>query len=148
MNLTERYISSDEGFRGSLSEPWTCSNPNCGQRWSERPEVWQCSTGHNVSLCEECKRTCGSCGHVYCVACLSRVNWGEGDVWNCHACILDAGENLDRCTGCQRLRCDLEEREDVDAEYGYREISRLCVDCRTPIVPDAIVWPEDGTVRF
>ena len=124
------YISADEGFRGSIREPWTCGNLFCGSTWDNKPETWPCAGNHEVELCDKCVHVCRSCDQKYCEDCGDTVNWGDGLGFECCGCIKDAEENLERCTSCGNPRSDLRERESHDDSVGYQEIAKLCGECR------------------
>lgn len=115
------YISVDEGFRRSTREPWTCGNPLCGESWNDKPDTWDCAAGHGVTLCEECKGICRSCGQIFCAACLSKMNYGDGPVLNCIACVKEATEGMQKCASCDAPRVDLRE-----VAEGYE----ICGECR------------------
>lgn len=81
----------DEAY-GSDHIEWTCPDPECGERWSDVPEMWECAREDcTIVSCPVCEAACLSCGDHFCLEHRQRYDDGSGKLaWWCDDCIANA----------------------------------------------------------
>ena len=114
---------------GLVDLPYRC--PNCRAIYETKAaaEAVVCP-GCQVNTCGSCVARCSCCDDTFCPDCRTFENYGDGAEHYCAGCKAEAETLFEKCTGCNRPRADLQEREERDAETGYRAIERECADCR------------------